>query len=162
MKSKNVCDERVYYESNKVFRISFWILCAGIFADLCWKFNVYTFDSAKYMAGMITEGAILVVAALFNLFAAAAKGIPPYGNEVEKFSKARYALIAACVAVATTCGMWLPRFCIFGWEYNVLTGILFVGAILLVTAAAIFGLVFLLLYLAFRLARKKAFAIYGD
>lgn len=151
-------DERAVYESNRIHKRCFYILCVGIFVDLIIKFNLYKFeeDVLQTVLAFAIEAVLLVAVFYINLFALARKGIAFGASEVEldKFPIKLYASLSALIAFTLAVGMWTLRFCTGSWEYGLFNAVLFCSAIYLVTFVFAFLIIYIGFYFAFAVAKK--------
>ena len=162
MKNTVQNDERVIGESNRIYRLCFFILCGGIFLDLIIKFNLYTFweTTAQTLQLFLLETVLLVTVFYMHIFMLARRGIA-FGSvctELGRFPCGRYALLASVPALMISLGIWLPRFALGSWEYGVFNAILFCSAIIILTFLAGFLVLFGSFYAAFRVAKSRATA----
>lgn len=155
---KRVTDERIHSESNKIYSVCFYILCAGVLLDLILKFNFYRFD-LSFGEIMLSFGIeLLLVVAVFyaNLFLLASRGIlfGASGLELARFPKGRCLCVSATAAGIVSAGMWGIRILTGSWEYGLAWAILFWAIILSVTFLSVFAVLLLSLYLAWRVAKR--------
>ena len=156
-------DERIVNESNRIYRLCFYILCGGMLLDLLVKFNLYNFseNAAVTVQLFLPETLLLFAVFYMNIFMLAKKGIA-FGAEWydpsdgAKCPTKRYALISLAVALVVAIGLWTPRFIFGTWEYGIFSAILFCGAIYLITFVLAFLVMFVSLRIAFRVAKKYA------
>lgn len=159
--SNRIQDERVISESNRIYRICFYLLCGGIFLDLIVKFNLmYNFSETTretvLMFGM--EALFLVSVFYINIFMLAKKGIA-FGStdmDIDKFPKKRYALVAGGISLVLAIGLWTIRVCVGHWEYGLLNAIIFVGVLYILTFLIAFVILYFGFWLAFKVAKKNA------
>ncbi len=158
MKNK-IQDERVVNESLKIYKISFFVLCVGIFFDLIIKFNLYNFNetATETILAFFVESILLVTVFYLNIFMLARKGIAIFINDVnlKKFPKKRYATVSGIISGVISIGLWTIRFCTGSWEYGIVNAIVFCALIYIVTFAISFVILFSSFYLSFWVARKN-------
>ncbi len=155
---KNNIDERTVYESNRIYKRCFYILCCGIFFDLVVKFNLYKFEENTLQTVLAFGIETMLLATVFyvNLFSLAKKGIA-FGvsdTELDKFPAKIYVSLSFGIAFTLSVGMWTLRFCTSSWEYGLLSAVLFCTVIYLVTFVLAFLMVYLSFYFSFRVAKK--------
>ena len=156
-------DERIVNESNRIYRLCFYILCGGMLLDLLVKFNLYNFsENAAVTVQLFLPETLLLFAVFYtNIFMLAKKGIA-FGAEWydpsdgAKCPTKRYALISLAVALVVAIGLWTPRFIFGTWEYGIFSAILFCAVIYIVTFVLAFLVMFVSLCLAFRMAKRSA------
>lgn len=155
----NIQDERVINEGLKAYKVSFYVLCIGIFFDLIIKFNLYSFGESTLETALafLIEAMLLVTVFYLNIFILASKGIAPFISDVnlDKFPKKRYALISGIVGGVISVGLWTIRFCTGSWEYGLASAILFCTLIYIFTFIIAFAILFVSFYVSFRIAKKK-------
>lgn len=160
MKNNKIVDERVIFESNKIYKYCFYILCGGILIDLMLKINLWIFGSSDYNLPFFVviglEAIFVIVAFLSNVFLLAKKGIlfgiGDLGNE--SFPKKKYALLSTYLSLGIAIASFCLRFFFYESEYGFFWSFLFIfilGLILMLLSFIVFYLIF---YLAFRVARK--------
>lgn len=151
--------ERIVAEVNRVFRILFYLLCAGVFLDLVCKWNTFRFQLSfwEVMRGFGFETLLLFLVFFAHVFLLAARGIyfcAPM-SDVTSFARRRTIAVAATLSAALTLGLWGVRFATNFWEYGILSGILFILAVCLVTFALAFLLFFGTFYIAWCISKKQ-------
>ncbi len=159
--SNRIQDERIISESNRIYRICFYILCGGIYLDLIVKFNLlYSIGDGGlptlWMLGL--ETLILLGVFYINIFMLAKRGIAFGATDLDtdRFPKRRYALVAGGIALVFAIGMWTLRICTNTWEYGVWNAILFLGLLYLLTFAFAFAILYFSFWIVFRIAKKNA------
>ena len=156
-------DERIVNESNRIYRLCFYILCGGMLLDLLVKFNLYNFsENAAVTVQLFLPETLLLFAVFYtNIFMLARKGIA-FGAEWYDLSDGakcptkRYAAISLAVALVIAIGLWTPRLAFGNWEYGVFAAILFCAVIYIVTFVLAFLVMFVSLRVAFRMAKRSA------
>ena len=157
---KKIVDERIVLEENKIFKIVFWIAYIGLFIDFAVKFNLYIWGESAFpylVVYMGIEGALLIGIFYSVLFLLAIKGILLGSSSLppEKFYVKRNLLISLLSAAIISLSLWLPRFLFGIWEYGIGLGIAFASIIILLNTALFFGIIYLSLYLAYLVVKKK-------
>lgn len=151
MKQKNkFVDERVIAESNKIYKICYYIICIAFFVDIVIKFNLWGFSesSLSFMIYLGLESIFLVAIFLFSTFLLAKKGITVFATDLNNgsFPKRRYMIVSAIGGIVVSVGLWTIRFATGSWEYGLLNAILFCGCIYIITFLIAFIFFFAILY----------------
>jgi hypothetical protein len=138
----------------KTYKLCFYILCAGIFADFAVKFNLYDFNG-DFFIQMGIELFILVTVFLFHIFMLAKSGIlfGMGGTMTEHFPLRRYALISLYFAAAMVFSAFIIRV-ITNISHNMLYEAVNAGYIILFVFLAVYITLLTVFYTAFRIARK--------
>ena len=154
-----VTDERVVGESNRVYRLCFYILCGAVFADVIVKFNLWTFtgrDGGLLLYAGI-EAAILLAVFYVSTFWLAKKGIPVFAAESTggRFPRGRYAAVSAVGGLIVSAGLWTIRFATGTWEYGPWGAVLFCGSVYIATFSAAFAVLYATIYAAYKVAARS-------
>lgn len=157
-------DERIAAESNKIFKICFYLLCSGIFIDLAVKFNLIgyiddtVFSFWTWGIHVFVGIEFLFLSAIFYtvIFTLAKRGILIGCENVvwNEFPAKRYAAITAVLSAIFSVCMWTLRFCIpdpfYAWYYYLAAWAIFVS----LTFVFVYGLLYLVFFLAYVVADK--------
>lgn len=183
MKLNKVNDERVLFESNKIYRLCFYVLCAGIFLDLMIKFNLWNFGGIQPIYDKITgelissgkgvndfplfiamglEALFLFGTFLANIFMLAKKGIS-FGIsdlDIDRFPKKRYSLISLYISSAIAIAAYIIRVIIYivdgvSSSPNLFAEFIILFLLVLVAFIFTFLIIYLTFYIAFRFAKKN-------
>lgn len=159
MNSNKVFDERVVNESNRIYKICFYIICIAFFVDIIIKFNLWGFNetTTKFIIMMGLESVFLIAIFYISTFALAIKGITILTvSDYRYFPKKRYFVICLIGGIIVSLGLWTIRFTTGYWEYGLLQAIIFCGAIYLVTFLITFVILYVTFYIAYRVAKKSS------
>ena len=154
-------DERLLAESGKIYRAGFWILAAGVGADVLIKLALYLPGSGQSwglfpLVGM--EGIVLVAALVLCALLAAGRGILTLGAdpEAERFPARYYALVSLGLGLGlSVAGLALRVVFYPHWEFDAGALVLVFGLIILVVTGIAFLVCFATFYLLFRIARWR-------
>ena len=154
-------DERLLAESGKIYRAGFWILTAGVGADVLIKLALYLPESGQSwglfpLVGM--EGIVLVAALVLCALLAAGRGILTLGAdpEAERFPVRYYALVSLGLGLGlSVAGLALRAVFYPHWEFDAAALVLVLGLVILVVTGIAFLICFATFYLLFRIARWR-------
>jgi hypothetical protein len=178
MKTK-IIDERITSESNKIYKLCYYILCIGVFLDLMIKINLWDFSSSitiydkfgglisnenKYMYFFINicfEAFFLLVSIFTNIILLVKKGISFGINDYDSdtFPKKYYAKISLIISAIITISSFVVRIVIYtinGADSSpyILLEYIIVVVLIIVAFILLFLFFFMIFYLTFRAAKK--------
>lgn len=158
-KDMRVTDERVVGESNRVYRLCFYILCGAVVTDVIVKFNLWTFtgrDGGLLLYAGI-EAAILLAVFYISTFWLAGKGIPVCAADLTggRFPRGRYAAVSAVGGLIVSVGLWTIRFAAGTWEYTLWGAVLFCGMVYIATFLAAFAVLYATFFAAYKVAARS-------
>ena len=154
-------DERIMAESGRIYRICFWVLTAGVGADVLLKLALYL-PGGRQSWGLFSlaglEGIALLAALVLGALLAAGRGILTLGAdpEAERFPARHYALVSLGLGLGlSAAGLALRAIFYPHWEFDAGALVLVFGLIILFVTGVTFLVCFGTLYLMFRIARRR-------
>lgn len=156
MSKNKVVDERVVNESNRIYKICFYIICIALFLDIIIKFNLWSFadDSTEFLVTIGIESVFLIGIFYVSTFLLARKGITVLTQtDPSFFPKKQYGIICLIGGIIVSVGLWTIRFATGSWEYGFWKAVLFCGLIYLVTFLITFVALYLTFYFAYKVAK---------
>ena len=160
--AKKTKDERIVAESNKVYKIAYLVMTFGILFDLFLQFTGLSFDGKEQFSARPVEFAVFMLAQIICLVLMLRKGFMDDNRfaEAEVFPHRHYLLLALGSGAAAGLLFCVLRMLAFPyWEFGAQAFFFVMGTIFLVVALSCAVLIYAMMYLCFRVARRRRRAL---